>query len=168
MSAEPAQPLRFHVQAVFEFAPRALYAASFPSLRTGMPLHKLEHYLVLTDDLDATRDFYRDVLGLADGFRAELGFPGYWLYLDAMPVLHIAEWTSYTTHSHHFGIPVTSRGNGTGAVDHLAFNGSNAADMIQRLEQRGIPYHRHDVPQAGLIQLFLDDPNGVKLELNFR
>ncbi len=39
-----------------------------------MPLHKLEHYLVMTNDIDATRDFYRDVIGLTVGFRAELGF----------------------------------------------------------------------------------------------
>mgnify|MGYP003867875375 CR=1 FL=1 len=38
-----------------------------------MPLTKLEHYLVMTDDIDATRDFYRDVIGLEVGFRAALG-----------------------------------------------------------------------------------------------
>jgi len=46
-----------------------------------MPLLKLEHYLVLTDDIEKTKDFCRDVIGLAVGFRADLGFPGYWLYL---------------------------------------------------------------------------------------
>ena len=40
-----------------------------------MPLTKLEHYLVMTDDIDRTRDFYRDVIGLDVGFRADLGFP---------------------------------------------------------------------------------------------
>jgi catechol 2,3-dioxygenase-like lactoylglutathione lyase family enzyme len=34
-----------------------------------MPLTQLEHYLVLTDDLDGTRDFYRDALGLREGAR---------------------------------------------------------------------------------------------------
>jgi len=40
-----------------------------------MPLQRLEHYLVLSDDIHGTRDFYRDVLGMADGFRPELDFP---------------------------------------------------------------------------------------------
>lgn len=133
-----------------------------------MPLHRLEHFLVMTDDLEATRAFYRDVIGLADGFRADLGFPGYWLYIGDIPVLHIAEWTTYSEHSRRLGIPVTTRSASTGAVDHLAFNGTDAAEMSQRLDRLGIPYHRHDVPQVGLVQLFLDDPNGVKLELNYR
>ncbi len=51
-----------------------------------MPLTKMEHYLVLTKDIDATRDFYCRVLGMKDGFRPPLGFPGYWLYLGETPV----------------------------------------------------------------------------------
>jgi catechol 2,3-dioxygenase-like lactoylglutathione lyase family enzyme len=133
-----------------------------------MSLNKLEHYLVMTDDLEATRDFYRDVIGLKEGFRAALGFPGYWLYLDDIPVIHIAEWETYTRHSHQLGIPVTTRGPGTGALDHIAFNGTNAGEMITRLETLGIPYHRNDVPAASLVQLFINDPNGIKLELNYR
>jgi catechol 2,3-dioxygenase-like lactoylglutathione lyase family enzyme len=35
----------------------------------------LHHVTVKTDDLDETRDFYRDVLGLKVGFRPELNFP---------------------------------------------------------------------------------------------
>jgi catechol 2,3-dioxygenase-like lactoylglutathione lyase family enzyme len=133
-----------------------------------MPLHKLEHYLVITDDIDKTRDFYRDVIGLTVGFRAELGFPGYWLYIGDTPVIHIAEWETYTAHSQRLGIPVTTPARGTGPVDHVAFNGTDANAMARKLDGLGIPYHRHEVPQVGLTQLFLDDPNGVKLELNFR
>lgn len=133
-----------------------------------MPLNLMEHYLVLTDDIDATREFYIEVLGLSDGFRADLGFPGYWLYLNEIPVLHIAEWETYTAHSHQLGIPVTSRAKGTGSFDHIAFNGSDADEMIGRLQKYKIPYDRNDVPVAGLVQLFINDPNGVKIELNFR
>lgn len=134
-----------------------------------MPLNKMEHYLVLTDDIDETRRFYLDVIGLSDGFRADLGFPGYWLYLHDTPVLHIAEWESYTAHSDRVGIPVSTRTDGsTGCFDHIAFNGSDAEEMIIKLDSMGLPYHRHDVPEVGLIQLFLDDPNGIKIELNYR
>ena len=59
-----------------------------------MPLTQLEHYLVLTDDLDATRDFYAKALGMRLGPRPPLGFPGYWLYLGEVPCIHIAEWES--------------------------------------------------------------------------
>ncbi|MES2624842.1 MAG: VOC family protein [Pseudomonadota bacterium] len=133
-----------------------------------MPLLKMEHYLVLTDDIEATKNFYQDVIGLSVGFRAELGFPGYWLYLDETPVIHIAEWETYTVHSHQQGIPVTSRGAGTGAFDHIAFNGVNAAQMIEKLSAMKVPFEQNDVSAIRLIQLFLFDPNGIKLELNYR
>jgi catechol 2,3-dioxygenase-like lactoylglutathione lyase family enzyme len=133
-----------------------------------MPLTKLEHYLVMTDDIDRTRDFYRDVIGLDVGFRADLGFPGYWLYLGDVPVIHIAEWETYTVHSHKQGIPVTTRANSTGVLDHVAFNGHNAAEMIEKLQRMNVPFHRNDVKHVGLVQLFLFDPNGLKIELNYR
>ena len=132
-----------------------------------MPLNKMEHYLVLTEDLEQTRAFYKEVLGLKDGFRPELGFPGYWLYLDSIPVLHIAEWKTYTDHSNKLGIPVTTPAAGTGAFDHIAFNGTDPDATINILGVQHIPYERNDVPHANLVQLFLNDPNGVKIELNF-
>ena len=46
-----------------------------------MPLKNLNHLLVLAQDLEATRDFYVDVLGLAVGPRPSFKSPGYWLYL---------------------------------------------------------------------------------------
>ena len=133
-----------------------------------MPLNLMEHYLVLTKDIDATRKFYLDVLGLVDGFRPDLGFPGYWLYIAETPVIHIAEWATYTVHSEKLGIPVSKPADSTGSFDHVAFNGSNFQEMVDKLTHLSIPYERNDVPGVGLIQLFLDDPNGIKLELNYR
>lgn len=133
-----------------------------------MPLHLLEHFLVMTDDVDATRDFYRDVLDFREGFRPELEFLGHWLYLGDIPVIHIADWETYTAHSKRLGIPVTTRASSTGVFDHVAFNGTNLQEMIDRLEARGIAYERNDVPGINLVQLFLNDPNGLKLELNYR
>jgi catechol 2,3-dioxygenase-like lactoylglutathione lyase family enzyme len=99
-----------------------------------MPLQRLEHYLLLSDDIHKTRDFYRDVLGMAEGFRPELEFPGFWLYLDDVPCIHIAEWRSYAAWTKKTGIPVSTRAASTGAVK----------------------------------QMFLRDPNGVPLEIDFR
>ena len=64
-----------------------------------MPITHLEHFLVLTDDIEATRDFYRDVLGLTVGPRPPLPFTGYWLYAGGAPCVHIAERASYTASS---------------------------------------------------------------------
>jgi len=132
-------------------------------------LSKMEHFLVMTHDVDGTRDFYRDVLGFQEGARPELGFLGHWLYLGDTPVIHIAEWASYTAHSNRLGIPVTKPASGTGPLDHVAFNGQDAnySALRERLDRRGLKYHPHDSLGIGLRQIFLDDPNGLKLELNF-
>ena len=130
---------------------------------------RLDHFLVMTHDVDATRDFYRDVLGFSEGFRPDLGFLGHWLYVGDVAVIHIAEWASYTSHSNRLGIPVTSPAQGTGVLDHIAFNapGANHALLLERLRTHSLTFHPHDSPGIGLRQIFLEDPNGLKLELNF-
>lgn len=130
---------------------------------------RLDHFLVMSHDVDATRDFYRDVLGFSEGFRPDLGFLGHWLYLGEVAAIHIADWDSYTAHSQRLGIPVTVPAPGTGPLDHVAFNapGERYGLLRARLEARGIAFHPHDSTGIGLRQIFLADPNGLKLELNF-
>lgn len=133
-----------------------------------MPLTQLEHYLVLTDDLERTRDFYRDALGLHEGARPPLGFPGFWFYAGGVPCIHIAEWSTYRAHSAAAGISVSIPAPGTGPLDHVAFNAVDLSEVKARLSAYGITYSVNDVPAAGLTQLFLKDPNGVKVEINVR
>lgn len=131
-----------------------------------MPLTQLEHYLVLTDDIDATRDFYCNVLGMRLGPRPPLRFSGYWVYLGEVPCIHIADWQSYRAYSEATGIAISARAVGTGPVDHIAFNAVDYASVKARLQAHGIVPAENVVPGIGLRQLFLSDPNGVKIELN--
>jgi catechol 2,3-dioxygenase-like lactoylglutathione lyase family enzyme len=133
-----------------------------------MALTQLEHYLVLTDDLEGTRDFYAQALGLREGPRPPLGFPGYWLYAGDVPCIHIAEWKSYSAHSKNAGIPVSERASGTGPLDHIAFNAVDYEAVKATLHSHGVKVAENHVPGARLIQLFLKDPNGVKIEINVR
>lgn len=132
-----------------------------------MPLKKMEHFLVLTEDIEMTKDFYCNALGMEVGFRPPLGFPGYWVYIGDTPCIHIAEWETYTMHSNALNIPVSSKAPGTGPVDHIAFNGTGYEEVLARLQCMNIDVALNHVPDIGLKQIFLDDPNGVKLELNF-
>lgn len=131
-----------------------------------MPLTQLEHYLVLTDDIDATRDFYCNALGMRVGPRPPLDFRGYWVYLREVPCIHIADWQSYRAHSDATGIAMSTRAPGTGPVDHIAFNAVDYDAVKARLTQYGIVASENVVPGVGLRQLFLSDPNGVMIELN--
>ena len=128
-----------------------------------MALHGLEHVLVLTNDLEATRAFYCDVLGFEAGARPQLAFPGYWLYLDGPACVHIADRAAYEAHAEEVGL-----GRVEGPIDHLAFAAGDHATLAARLETAGVETVANDVPGAGFRQLFLEDPNGVRIELNIR
>jgi catechol 2,3-dioxygenase-like lactoylglutathione lyase family enzyme len=123
-----------------------------------MALGRLDHVLVLTDDLEATKNFYCEALGLGVGERPALGFPGFWLYLEGAPCLHIAERASYEAHAATLGLQVGA------AVDHVAFTGADYERLVARMESAGVDAVTNTVP--GLRQLFVTDPNGVRVEVN--
>ena len=133
-----------------------------------MGLRKMEHFLVLTHDIDKTKDFYCDALGMEVGFRPELEFPGYWVYLGDVPVVHIADHTTYIDWTHEVGIPISSGPPGTGALDHIAFNCEDYDGVKRRLETKGYELSCNELPDIPLRQIFLSDPNGLGIELNFR
>jgi catechol 2,3-dioxygenase-like lactoylglutathione lyase family enzyme len=121
----------------------------------------MEHLLVLTDDIDATRDFYCRALGLEVGARPPLEFPGHWLYVEGVPCIHVADRDAYAAHAERLGLPACSD-----AVDHVAFNANDYAEAVARLEREGVEARTNAIPGAGLRQLFLEDPNGLKIEIN--
>ena len=56
-----------------------------------MPLSHIEHFLVQTEDMEKTKNWYVDVLGMQVGPHPDFKFPVCWLYLGDEPVVHIAE-----------------------------------------------------------------------------
>jgi catechol 2,3-dioxygenase-like lactoylglutathione lyase family enzyme len=128
-----------------------------------MSVSGLEHVLVLSDDVDAARDFYRDVVGLRVGPRPALEFPGYWLYADGPSAcLHLAEREPYLEHAATLGL-----GTPAGTVDHIAFDESDYDAALARIERHGVPAVANAVP-GGPRQLFIHDPSGVRVEINVK
>ena len=54
-----------------------------------MPLGTLQHYTIEPSDLERTKNFYCEVLGLETGYRPPLDFPGYWLYSGGVATVHL-------------------------------------------------------------------------------
>jgi catechol 2,3-dioxygenase-like lactoylglutathione lyase family enzyme len=133
-----------------------------------MTVTAMEHVLVLSDDIEATREFYCDIVGLRVGERPPLSFGGYWLYAGEVPCLHIAERQSYLTHAAQLGLAISREPPGTGSVDHIAFNANDYDRVRRRLTVNGVRSVPNCVPGAGLRQLFFEDPNGVRVEINVR
>jgi catechol 2,3-dioxygenase-like lactoylglutathione lyase family enzyme len=132
-----------------------------------MPLTGIQHLLVLTDDIEETRDFYRDVLGMREGDRPPLEFPGYWLYLGDAACVHVADRGAYAAHASTLGLDVAAAASGGGPIDHVAFAAEDYEETAARLQGAGIEAVENEVPAAGLRQLFVEDPNGVRVEMNF-
>jgi catechol 2,3-dioxygenase-like lactoylglutathione lyase family enzyme len=131
---------------------------------------ELEHVLVLSDDIDTARRFYESALGLRAGDRPPLEFDGYWLYAGAVACLHIADRGSYRAHAATLGLSVGDHagGVGSGSVDHIAFNASDYDAVTARLASAGIEPVRNDVPGGGPRQLFFNDPDGLRVEINVK
>lgn len=132
-----------------------------------MPLIQLAHYSVRTSDLAASRRFYGQVLGLREGSRPPFGFPGAWLYLGedetGLGVVHlIGEDPGASAY-----LGDRPRGEGSGDFDHVAFFATDWPGLKARLEAQGVGYVERTVPRLGLLQVFVTDPSGVTVELNY-
>lgn len=123
-----------------------------------MPLTELNHVTVRTKEMERTRDFYVNVLGMNVGFRPNLGFPSYWLYVGKTPVVHLVPESA--------GIGA-GPSDDTGNFDHVAFLADDYDATCARLRALGLEFRANDVPAARLRQLFLTDPNRIMIELNF-
>src|SRR5689334_8971492 len=118
-----------------------------------MAIEGMNHFNVLTDDVEATRRFYCDVLGLREGDRPPFGFDGLWLYAGGRPILHVSARI----------LPVQREG----VIDHIAFTSSDLRGTVATLEKHGIRFSLGRQVGTRLWQLFCDDPMGARVELDF-
>ena len=123
-----------------------------------MAVSAMNHFTILTDDLEATLAFYGEFLDLAPGPRPPFAFPGAWLYANGGqgkdPILHIIAGR-------------TRKELVKGVIDHMAFTGRGLADTVGKLKARGVAYELRKLPAYGTWQLFFFDPNGAKVEIDF-
>ncbi len=134
-----------------------------------MPLSHIEHYLVAADDMERTRDWYRDVLGMQEGWHPDFGFPVYWMYLDGKDVVHIGKSARHASDNQkaYLGRLAQDSGAGTGAIDHIAFRAKGLKRTMAHLRKEKVEFNERRANGQALYQLFMYDPNGIKVELNF-
>jgi catechol 2,3-dioxygenase-like lactoylglutathione lyase family enzyme len=134
-----------------------------------MALGRLDHLSIRTTRLAETEAFYTKVLGLEVGARPAFKFPGLWLYNGDKAVVHVVgiDRANPQPLIDYLGEKALEDADETGSVDHVAFVAENYPAMKAHFEAIGIPYRARTVPSMHLEQLFVDDPNGVTIELNF-
>ena len=119
-----------------------------------MAISAMNHFTVLTDDVPRTVHFYCNLLGLADGARPDLGFPGAWLYAGDAAILHIVG-----------GKPREQLK--PGVIDHMAFSAKGLSETLAMLVTGNIEHTCRRQTGTGIWQVFLFDPNGARVELDF-
>jgi catechol 2,3-dioxygenase-like lactoylglutathione lyase family enzyme len=102
------------------------------------------------------RDFYCDVVGLREGFRPAFERFGFWLYIEDNDVLHLI---------------TPKEGDGRSlqksSFDHIAFKTTNYQGVLQKLKALNISFEEKPIPGMTAHQIFLRDPAGNRVELNF-
>jgi catechol 2,3-dioxygenase-like lactoylglutathione lyase family enzyme len=133
-----------------------------------MPLSHIEHFLVQTGSIAKTRDWYVRVLGLREGPHPDFKFPVCWLYIGDRDVVHVTEGGKDVSENRKRYVGQQSEAlEGSGVVDHIAFRATGLREMVAHLKSLGVDFRQRQVNDQGLYQLFLFDPNGVKIELNY-
>ncbi len=124
-----------------------------------MPLKDIHHVAIKTQDLAATNTFYADVLGMTYADRPEFDFPGSWFNIGGTMV-HIMAGSA--------GLDTDGKApRGGASVDHIAIEAEDFDGFKSTFERHGLDWRQFSIPPVGLWQLFVHDPNGVLIELNF-
>jgi catechol 2,3-dioxygenase-like lactoylglutathione lyase family enzyme len=119
-----------------------------------MSVEGMNHFTVLSDDLEATRKFYCDLLGFKVGPRPPFKFPGWWLYVGDTPILHVIGRDRLDE-------------TRAGVIDHMAFSATDLPGTVAKLKKAGIEYDLRRLAGGGVWQLFFFDPHGGKVEFDF-
>jgi catechol 2,3-dioxygenase-like lactoylglutathione lyase family enzyme len=121
-----------------------------------MPATAMNHFTILTDDLEGTLAFYAEHLDLHPGARPPFTFPGAWLYArdGKDPILHVIAGRE-------------KKDLVKGVIDHMAFTGRDLKAVVQKLKAHGLDYELRRLPDYGTWQLFFTDPNNARIELDF-
>ncbi|HEY2660525.1 MAG TPA: VOC family protein [Caulobacteraceae bacterium] len=137
-----------------------------------MGVARLAHYSIRTSDLERSRRFYVEVLNLRVGYRPPFDFPGLWLYAGddeaEFGLVHLigVDPANPAALNRYLG-DRTIHGSGSGGLDHIAFLASDWPSLRARCDARSLAYVQRTVPALGLHQVFLVDPSGLTIELNY-
>ena len=102
------------------------------------------------------RNFYCDVVGLTVGFRPAFERFGFWLYIGDKDVLHLITPKEGD-----------DRSSLKSSFDHVAFKTDHYKDVLKNLKKLNIPFDEKPIPGMSAHQIFLKDPAGNRVELNF-
>jgi catechol 2,3-dioxygenase-like lactoylglutathione lyase family enzyme len=124
-----------------------------------MQLTDIQHVAIKTKDLEATNKFYTEILGMKLAKRPDFDFPGSWLQMGNTMIHTLAGYAGEDKDGKH--------PRGSAAVDHLALGAVGFDAFRQKFIDNDLEWRQFAIPSFGLWQLFVKDPSGIIIELNF-
>ena len=121
---------------------------------TTPQLSGLDHVNIRTNRLQELIGFYRRVLGLETGPRPDFSMAGSWLYLGTQPIVHLVATTE----------PLN---NERVQIEHFALKGVDLDATVAHLDREGVAREIRCVPGYDMMQIFIRDPDGNHIEINF-
>ena len=106
-----------------------------------MEVKLLEHVNLWTSKMEELASWYERVLGLKRGYRPPFDVPGIWLYIGEIPSVLLLE--------------------------HFCLRATGLKQFLHRLEEEGIEYTTLRVPELRVLQLYLFDPEGNHMHIDF-
>ena len=117
-------------------------------------LRGVHHLARVTKHLEASRSFYRDLLGFEEIPRPRFSFDGAWLYAYGVQIHLIVNLQCPDAQG-----PIDTRGN------HLALETEDVETVEAELKRREVTYQLNVQASTGLKQLFFRDPDGHQIEI---
>jgi catechol 2,3-dioxygenase-like lactoylglutathione lyase family enzyme len=114
----------------------------------------VNHVGRITKRVEASRNFYRDVLGFREVARPNFDFPGAWLFNYGL-MIHLI-------YNEGAGDP---EGEIQTRHDHLALHCDDLERAEQLLQEHGVPFRKNVIADRGITQLFCRDPDGHHVEI---
>lgn len=122
-----------------------------------MQIEKLDHVNLRTTQLDALIDWYSDILGMVAGDRPPFTSSGAWMYVGDSAVVHMVAIDGAPASGSEIKLK----------LEHFAFAARNRRAFEAKLDDKGIPFKRIEIPTFNTIQVNLWDPDGNHIHVDF-
>lgn len=141
-----------------------------------MPIKRLDHVNFITHDMTATIKFYCDIIGLTQGSHLSIDTAqSVYFYIEGQnfPILHIGNAKLEKKQPKYERFAELSENSSwnfsTGSFDHfcLLLDDHDYDGMIKQLNKHNIQHQTYCHQDIALKQIWVLDPNGVRVELNF-
>jgi len=124
-----------------------------------MRLVDINHVAIRTLDVEKTNRFYTEILGMSFAPRPPMDFPGSWLKMGGS-MIHVVGGKCALN-------PDGSFTPGGAAVDHISIAAEGFDAYVDHFTAKRLDWRENQIPEAGIWQLMIRDPNNILIELNF-